>query len=372
MRHEAIKVKKTIDYSLLVIVIAISLFGTYMILSATYYADIFDASNNPLISFIDAFKETAIGLVAMIVAIFIDMKFIKKMAPLLLFLTMGFLMATLFFGTSINGSTRWLRIGPISFAPSEIAKIVAILYFPRVLMHMKKSEEAYQKSWVNVMLFGGITAALIFLQKDLSTMFVYAVILGSLIFVSGAKWKHIIIVFLIGAMLVTAAIVKEPFRLERIRLMFSDDFTLEGDVAQANQSLMAIANGEIIGVGPGRAYQTKNGHSQSESDFIFSTVAETTGFLGSTLLILGYVLMLWRLARISVLSKSTYSALVTTGIMAMIGAQASIHLMVTTKLMPVTGITLPLVSSGGTSTVILLGSIGLALNLSSNPEGLDA
>lgn len=370
MSRESIKPKKTIDYLLLVVVIAITLFGAYMILSATYYKDIFDESNNPLLTFNSSYKKILLGFGVMLVAIFFDIRWIKKMSPFLMLISLGLLLSTLFIGRTINGSSRWLMIGSMSFAPSELIKVASILYFAKILEHMHKSSEHYLRAWVSVMLFGGGAIIIINFQPDLSTAMVYSAILGIMLLVAGAKWQHIGLIILIGAMLVSVAIMSKPYRVERFLDFWSDDYVLTGDAAQSNQSLMAIAEGGITGVGPGQAYQTKSGHAQSESDFIFATVAETTGFIGAILLISAYTFMLWRLTRIAILSQSRYAALVTSGILGMIGIQAAIHLMVTTKIMPVTGVPLPLVSSGGTSTIIILGSIGIALNLSSNPENI--
>lgn len=362
---------KTIDYSLLIATIFISLFGAYMILSATYYFNIFDESNNPLISFISDFQKIILGFAVMIVGIFINMKFVKKMAPLLMIASMVFLVMTVVVGKSINGSSRWLFIGSFSFAPSELAKVAAVLYFAKFIENMHKSEKHYQKAWLSVLIFGGFSAGIILVQKDLSTGVIYCAGIAGMLLVGGSKLRHMLLVTLIVLMIAAMSIVSKGYRIDRIKTFFeptSSDVTTAS--AQLNQSLMAIAEGEVIGVGPGKAYQSKYGLSYSNSDFMFATVAETTGFLGALVVIGTYVFMLWRMARIAILSQSKYGLLVTTGIMSMIGTQALMHLMVNVKLMPITGVTLPLVSSGGTSTIVLLGAIGLVLNLSSNPKSL--
>lgn len=360
----------TIDYSLLIIVIIITFFGMYMVLSATFYSNIFDESSNPLLDFISDFKKIFIGLFAMIVAIYVKAKWIKKAAPLLMFISIALLILTLIIGTKINGATRWIYFGSSSFATSELAKIAAIFYFAGVFEHMTKSEKAYKRAWYNVIIFAGVSVILILVQPDYSTTIVYCLIVGAMMFVAGAKWKHLFLVLVIGGMLGTGLILAEPYRLERFAQLKSSDTDYIGDAAQANKSLLSIAEGGIFGVGPGRAYQTKNAIPQAESDFIFATIAETTGYLGSTILIGAYVFLLWRLVKISLASSSGYAALVSMGLTVMIGMQTSIHLLYTTKLFPVTGIPLPFISSGGTSTILLLASIGVVLNFSSNPEGI--
>lgn len=363
--------KKTIDYGLLIGVVFVTLFGAYMILSATYYFNIFDESRNPLNSFISDFQKIGLGLLVMIFAAFLPIKLIKKMAPLLMLISMGLLVLTLIVGENINGANRWLNIGPLSFAPSEVAKIVSVLYFAQILDKMQVNEKNYQRAWLSVILFGGLSVGLIFLQQDLSTPVIYAVSIGGMLFVAGSKLRHLLLVITIGVIAASGAIMTKDYRMQRVEILFTDHTDISNNAAQANQSLMAIAEGQIIGVGPGKAYQTKYGLSYSNSDFIFATVAETTGFVGSLVLISAYLFILWRMARIALLSNTKYGALVTTGVMTMFGFQAGIHLLVNAKLFPVTGVTLPLISSGGTSTIIILGGIGLVLNLSSNPKSLN-
>jgi len=370
MPRDVLKKKDTIDYALLLITIAITFFGIYMVLSATYYTSMFDESNSPLTSFLSDFKKLFVALGAMVFFIFIRMKTLKKISPAIMIASIVMLFLTKVIGPNLNGANRWLMFGSFSFATAEFAKLASILYFARVLENINKSEKDHQRAWLNIGVFGGISAILIYIQPDLSTMVIYCLLLGVMLFVAGAKWRHLIIIVLIGAMLMYVAVYGTGYRRERMTGLQSDDTVMIGDEAQANKALMSIAAGQIRGVGAGKAYQTKTAMSQAESDFIFATVAETTGFLGCVLLITGYIFMLWRIFRAAILTDSKYSSIVITAIGAMIGFQALIHMLVNTKVFPVTGITLPLVSSGGTSVLILLSSIGIVLNLSAHPEGV--
>jgi cell division protein FtsW len=368
MSRDVLKKKDTIDYALLLITIAITFFGIYMVLSATYYNSIFDESNSPLTSFLSDFKKLFISLVAMVFFIFFKVKTLKKLSPFIMIGSIVLLILTKSIGPFLNGSNRWLMFGSFSFATAEFAKLATILYFARVLENINKSYEDYQRAWLNVLLFGGVSAALIMIQPDLSMTFVYCAVVGGMLLISGAKFRHLIILILIGAMIMLGSVFSESYRYERLLGMSSEDTDMIGDEAQVNMALMSIASGEVFGVGAGKAYQTKNAMSQAESDFIFATVAETTGFFGCVLLITGYVFMLWRIFRAAMLTESRYASLVISAIGTMIGVQALIHMMVNTKLFPATGITLPLVSSGGTSVLIILSSIGIVLNLSAHPD----
>lgn len=370
MSKDVIKKRNTIDYALLLITIAITFFGIYMVLSATFYSNIFDESNNPLNSFLSDFKKLFIAIGFMIVAIFFKFKYIKKLSPFIMLGSIVMLILTLAIGPNINGSNRWLMFDTFSFATAEFAKLAAILYFARVLEDMKKNDTEYQRSWINILIFGGMSVVLIFVQPDLSTSFIYSLIIGTMLIVAGAKFKHLVMVILIGSMLLVAAIAAQPYRMQRVMGLLTEDTDFEGNNAQVNQSLLSIAEGDIFGVGAGKAVQTKYAMSQAESDFIFATVAETTGFFGCVLLVTGYAFMLWRIFRAALITESRYASLVITGVGTMIGFQALIHMLVNVKVIPVTGVTLPLVSSGGTSILILLTSVGLVLNLTSHPEGI--
>lgn len=363
--------KKTIDYLLLIAIILITLFGAYMILSATYYFDIYGESNNPMLTFLSDFKKIGLGFIVMIIAVFIDMKFVKRMAPVLMVVSMVLLLLTHIIGEEIYGSKRWLFFGDFSFAPSELCKVAAVLYFAKFIEHMPKDHKHYQRAWFMILLLGGMTTIMIILQPDLSSSIIYCCGVAGMLIVGGGKLRDILLVTVIVGVVGLIAISSEGYRVERMTLFKEDDITnLSGDAAQVNQSLMAIAEGGVHGVGPGKAYQTKFGHAHSKNDFIFATVAETTGFIGSVFVVGTYIFILYRMTRIALLSQSTYGVLVTTGIMSIIASQSLMHLLVNTKSMPVTGVTLPFISSGGSSTIIMLGAVGLVLNLSSNPKSL--
>lgn len=363
--------KKVIDYPLFIITIALTFFGIFMILSATYYANINGISENPLVTFNGAVKEAAIGIAFMIFTMFFKAKWLKDLSPYLLLFSVGLLIATLFIGIERGSAKRWLAISTYSFATAEFAKVASIFYFARVLSKINNSDKAYKNAWINLGIFGSLSAFLILKQPDLGTTFVYCSIIGIMLFVSGAKIRHILILVLCGVLIFLIAIKTSGYRSYRLDLLLNNEITLEGGGAQATQSKLSIAEGELFGVGVGRAYQTKNAMSQSESDYIFANIAETTGFLGSVVLMFAYVFFLWRCIIIALKAETAYASLVVVGVVSMVMLQALLHLSVNVGFMPPTGMILPFISSGGTSVVMLLGSVGVVLNLSSNPQGLE-
>ncbi len=363
--------KKNIDYPLFIITVVLTFFGIYMILSSTYYSNIFDESNNPLSTFYSVLKEVGLGLFLMTLAIFFPLKLIKKISPLLMIAAIVLLVLTKVMGISHHGATRWLKIYTMSsFATSEVAKLASILFFARIFSKMNKNKEAYFDAWKKTLIFGGITCALIVIQPDLSTSFIYCFIVGVMIFVAGAKMRHIVLLVTIGFFIFLVAVFSEDYRMDRLVSLDSEISDLTGGALQVNQSLMSIAEGGLFGVGPGQAYQSKNALFQIESDFIFASIAETTGFVGSVLLMIAYMIFVWRCVVIALRADTMFSSLIATGVGAMVGSQAVLHLFVTTKLGPPTGMTLPFISSGGTSVLISLISVGIVLNISTNTKNI--
>ncbi len=362
--------KKSIDYPLFIVTIALTFFGIYMILSSTYYSNIFDVSNNPLITFFSVLKEVGLGLVLMTLAIFFPLKWIKRMTPTIMILALILLIITLLIGGRTNGATRWIFIRGMSVSTAEIAKLASILFFAQAFSNMKKNKDQYFLVWKKAVVFAGITVLLIMKQPDISTAFIYCFIVGIMLFIAGAKLRHLFILVLTGLLIFYIAVISEDYRMDRFVTLSSESSELTGNAAQVNQSLMSIAEGGLLGVGPGQAYQSKNAMSQIESDFIFANIAETTGFIGSIFLMSAYVFFIWRCAVIALKSKTMYASLIASGVAGMVGAQAILHLLVTTKLGPPTGMTLPFISSGGTSVLILLISVGIVLNISMYGENL--
>lgn len=368
MSRNVLKKSKTIDYSLLIITIAITLFGVYMVISATYYKNITSGEFHGMIDFLPTLKKIGIGVAMMVFCIFFKMKYIKKLSPLIMLIALVLLILTLVLGDELNGSSRWLRFGTFSFATAEFAKVAAILYFARILENINKSKKNYLYATVNIFLLTAVFSLLIIKQPDLSTTVVFAVVVITLLFSAGFRLKHLAILFLIAIIFGATAIILEPYRMARFDTLLSSDVDFTGNNAQPNQAQLSVASGEVFGLGAGNAYQTKNSMSQADSDFIFATVTEVTGFFGSTLLITGYMFMVFRIFKNAFLTTSRYGYLVMIAIGSMIAFQAMIHMYVNVKIFPVTGVTLPLVSAGGTSVMMLLASIGLVLNLSTHPE----
>ncbi len=356
--------KSSIDYRLLIVTIIITFIGGYMILSTTFYQNIFSESNNPLIDFINDFKNIIIGFILMIIVIFIKLDFIKKSAFFIMVGSLVLLLLTELFGKEIGYSKRWLLItNSFTVQTSEVAKLASIIYFSRVLENINKNKEHYKKSLITVLIFMAINVFFIIKQPDMSMAFVYLMICFSLLFVSDVRKKDLLYIIL-SIIIFVAIAALAGYRLERIKGFLNASTEVEGGIAQTSQALRSIASGELIGVGAGAAYQTKYMMSVAESDFIFSNIAEISGFLGCVVIIVLYLYMIFRILKISFNAKSNYNSLICVGIASMISLQALIHMGVNTKILPVTGITLPFISSGGSSILIMLISIGLVLNIS--------
>lgn len=364
--------KKLIDYQLFLVTIALTFFGSYMILTATYYKNITSVSKNPLSTFLNSSKFIILGIIVMVIIIFIGHIVNKKISLMIMILSIALLFFTILQPDSaaINGAKRWIEIFDIQFTTSEVAKISSILFFGHVMSNINKSRNEYNRVWTIVMIFAGLSGLFIVLQPDTSTAFAYCMIIGSMLFISGAKFKHLALLIIIGALAFTIYTSRGGYTSERFDILHSDNTVLLGDSAQVNRSLMSIAEGGIFGVGARDAYQTKMAMPQADSDFIFASVVESTGLLGAVLLMSGYIFFIYRCIVIAMNAKDMYGTLVATGVATMIGTQAGIHILVATKTIPPTGMSLPFISTGGTSVIILLASVGFVLNISTHSKQL--
>ncbi len=270
-------------------------------------------------------------------------------------------------GVRRNDALRWIKLGGasgIQFQPSEIMKVCIIVLLAYLIC--KKGEEI-KKFWNGIIpiAFSLIpVAGLLVVQEHLSAMMIITVITACMLIVGGARFIHLLPIGLGGVGAIIAYALSSPFRLKRI-LLFMDPWqdTLGGGW-QIIQSLYAIASGGVLGVGPGMGVQKYMYISEPHNDFILATWAEETGLIGVTIVLILFGLLIWRGIRISIKSEDKFGSLVAVGITSMIGIQAIFNIAVVSSSMPVTGISLPFCSYGGSSLIILLVACGIILSIS--------
>ena len=357
MRHPAKRC--TYDDTLLVTVLVLVIAGLVLLTSISAY--------NGNVKFHDSFYylkkqgfATGLGLVGMAVISRIDY---HRLIPLavpgyLLSILLG--VAVLLFGEEYNGSKRWLSLGPVSFQPSEFAK-VAVIVFLSWLIEKNIKKMGKFKSIVLTMLtilpIVGLVGA-----SNLSTAIIILGIGAVMIFTASPKYLQFFWMIAGGAGFMTIFLALESYRLERIAIWRNPEKYEKG--YQTLQGLYAIGSGGLFGRGLGNSVQKLGFLPEAQNDMIFSIICEELGLVGAGILIGVFLILIWRFFVIAAKAEDLTGALIATGAMAHMMIQIILNIAVVTNSIPNTGITLPFISYGGTSVVFLLLEMGLVLSVS--------
>ena len=267
-------------------------------------------------------------------------------------------------GKLLNGSRRWLRLGPVSFQPSELAKYAMILFLARALSAPGRDVRRFFTGLVPLFIVPGAMFLLILLQPNLSTAGSILIVAAVMVLMAGARWLHMGLIGVAGAALGTFYALSEDYR--RARLMsFRDPFAyLTNEGYQLSQSLMAFGSGGLFGMGLGKGRQKYAFLPYPESDFIFAVVGEDLGFFGCVAVLAMFAAFVFFGLRVAMRCEDRFGSLLAGGVTAMIGVQCVLNVAVVVGLMPTTGLPLPFFSAGGTSIAIIMGAVGLLLNIS--------
>lgn len=309
----------------------------------------------------------ALGLAAMVVISRIDYRVLKRPMVcgglLLVSLILLALVPIPGVGRLVNGSRRWLRLGPISFQPSEMAKYAMILTMARTLSRRDAKVDRLFGGVVPMLIVPGIMFFLILLQPNLSTAGSILIVAVVMVMMAGAKWRHLGLLGAGGLALGTFYALSEPYR--RARLMsFRDPFAkLSDEGYQLAQSILAFGSGGLFGMGLGRGRQKFAFLPYPESDFIFAVVGEDLGFVGCVVILALFFVLIFSGLRISMACEDRFGSLLSGGIVVMIGVQTVMNVAVVIGLMPTTGLPLPFFSAGGTSIAIVMAAVALVLRI---------
>jgi cell division protein FtsW len=274
-------------------------------------------------------------------------------------------------GREVNGAKSWFYIAGFGIQPSEFAKLAVILYLAALISKKEDKFRDFQKGLLPAITIVGFISALILLQPDVGSTMILVLCAAVVIVVGGANLKHIFFLSILGSALLSIAIaiymVKnngQSYRIDRFT-SFMDPWADPLDTGyHLIQSLYAFGHGGISGAGFGQGIQKLHYLPEAHNDFIFSIIGEELGFIGSSLFILVYLAFLWRGLLVAVRCKEMFGTLAGVGIIGMIAVQALINLGGVTGSIPLTGVTLPLISYGGSSMLITLISLGILLSIS--------
>jgi len=307
-----------------------------------------------------------LGIVAMFFIMNVDYWTWRTWSKVLLIICFLLLIAVLIPGVGMvrNGSRSWIGVGAFSIQPSEFMKLAMIAFLAKFLSENQKKITSLKKGLVPSLGLVFLAFGMIMLQPDLGTATVMVGTCIAMIFIAGARISHFVGLGLIGFVGFAGLILSAPYRIKRITSFLDPWEDPLGSGFQIIQSLYAIGPGGLLGLGLGQSRQKYFYLPEPQTDFIFAILAEELGFIGGTLVLLLFSLLFWRGIRIALGAPDLYGSFLALGIIAMIAIQVMINIGVVTGLMPVTGITLPFLSYGGSSLTLMLMAIGVLLNIS--------
>lgn len=347
------------DYSLLLIVLFLICFGLVMLYSTSSY--------NGQVKFKDSayylkkqLVADILGILVMAVISRIDYRVWKNFWLLAYVGAFGMCTLVLFVGEELNGAKRWLKLGPLSFQPSEMAKLAIIIFLATIISQMPRQMGKFS-ALVKVMLMV-MPMVVIVASENLSTAIIILGIAICLVFVSSPKYMQFVVMGGVVIAFGTAFIMLESYRAERLKIWLEPEKYEKG--YQTLQGLYAIGSGGLFGKGLGESMQKLGFVPEAQNDMIFSIICEELGLFGAVCVILLFVILLWRFMVVASNAQDLFGALIVTGVLAHIAIQVILNIAVVTNTIPNTGISLPFISYGGTSVVFLLAEIGLVLSVS--------
>ena len=360
------------DYTILLVVIVLVFFGAIMIFSSSYYTTLTSAKfkNDMYYFFKRQLLWAFLGFIVMFITMRLSLTFLKRISFIAYLTSNFFLLLLPILGDEAKGQKRWLSLGPISFQPSEIAKISVILFLAFYISSHKNILKDI-KGFFRCCIILGIPVILI-VMTNLSTAIVVSFMGAAVLFVASPKIWYFILMGILAVMGGVLAVSLPQFRYRFTRIKawldpFSDPLV---SGFQIIQGLYAVASGGFFGLGLGQSRQ-KTFIPEAHNDIIFAIICEELGMMGAFVVILLFAILIWRGFKIAIDSQDTFNCLVATGITSMIGIQALINIAVVTNTIPNTGQPLPFISYGGTSLLFTMASVGILLNISKYTKNKD-
>ncbi len=315
-----------------------------------------------------------LGLAAGFVVLNVPLGLLLRLRLLALALALLLLVLVLVpgIGREVNGSIRWLPLGPVRIQASEPALLLLAIYLAGYASEQGDQLRKNLAGLIRPLLVVGCCAMLLLLEPDFGAAVVLMAMTGTVFFLAGARWRDMIRVALVAVLGLLLVALAAPYRVIRLTTFLDPWHHALGGGFQLAQSLMAIGHGGWLGVGLGRGIEKMFYLPEPESDFIFAVIGEELGFVGMmvTLALYGYLLLrIFRIARLAEISGRGFEGLLCYAVGGWIGMEALINMGVNLGALPTKGITLPLLSAGGSNLVVTLVAIGLVLNVGANLDG---
>ena len=366
--HDVGLVLRRLDWLLLLAVLALVAYGLWAIGGITR----FDVPGDQGYFVRRQAVAAALGLVVMTAAILIPPSLYQRHWRVIYGGTIGFMIFVFAFAEAVRGSKRWIDLGPFQFQPSEFGKLFFVLAIAGFLV--ERSRRIGEVGTVLAAIgLGLVPIGLVFLQPDLGTALVYGAALSAVLFLSGVRWLHLIVLGATTVLLVSSVLwflpaagveVLKPYQTARLTGFANPDLDPGGLTYNVTQSRTAVGAGGVSGRGVEGASQTRLDYlPEHATDFVFASLAEQRGFVGTSILLLLYLLVVWRGLRVVTVAGDLYGAVVAGGIVFAFLFQVFVNVGMTMGIAPVTGIPLPFVTVGGSSMVANLLAAGVLLSI---------
>ncbi|MEW6026380.1 MAG: putative lipid II flippase FtsW [Planctomycetota bacterium] len=358
---------------ILLITIALLGFGIVMVYSSSFFRAESVKSIQDGYYF---FKKQSIlmifSILIMLVAMRIPYQFWAKVSPFLLAISWILLILVLIpgIGHVAGGARRWIKFGPVGFQPSEIAKIILIIFIAAFVNRYPDQVKSFKKGFIPLSAVIGFTILLTIIEPDIGTSVFIALITGILLIVGGIRVTYILpIGLIVGAAVFAIVAACYPHIQTRLFVFFNPMADSAGKGYQINQAQIALGSGGITGHGLGLSYQKLFYLPQQHTDFILSIIGEELGFIGALVVVLLFFFLMWYGKKVAENTKDRFGSLLAIGITLMIVLQAVINIAVVTALLPTKGISLPFISYGGSGLIVFMFAIGILVNIARQSEG---
>lgn len=359
------KIKKRFDPWILISTLALISMGVIMTYSASAIIAM-EKFGDHLFFLKRQILWVGFGSIVMMMVMSFDYENFKKITLPLFTVSLVLLILLLFpfFGKEVGGARRWLVLGPLSFQPSELAKVSMILYMAHTLTRKANRLDDFTVGYLPNLIVLGLFAMLIALQPDLGTAIVLTLVISMVFFVAGVRLKHILYTSIFSLPVVAYAILSVPYRKRRI-LAFLNPWGDPTDSGfQIIQSWFALGRGGWTGLGLGNGKQKLFFLPEPHTDFIFSVIGEELGFLGVLVVLICFTVFVWRGLRVALKTDDLYGSYLAVGFSLLIGIQALINIGVVIGALPTKGLPLPFISVGGSSMMVSMISAGMLMNIS--------
>ena len=357
--------RRQVDYGILLTVSALLAVGLVMVLSASY-VEAGQDYGDPYYFFKRQLMWMAIGLAGMWLAAKIDYDFWNRHAGVIMWLSIGLLVLVLVPGIGIasHGARRWLGFGQVRFQPSEVAKLTAVMYASHLLGRTPLGSRDLRRGLLPTLTMLLLLAALMMIEPDLGTTVATVGTVGVILLMAELPWTWAGGLIAAAAPVLAFLIFGEEYRRRRFLAFLNPEADPLGAGYHITQGLYALGEGTLFGSGLGGSLQKYFWVPERHTDFIFAILGDELGFVGAAAVIALFALFAWRGYRVAITVGDRFGALLATGLTTLIVVQAVINIGVVTSVLPVTGITLPFISFGGSSLVFSLTSVGMLLNIS--------